>query len=420
MKRVDFLVIGGSAAGTTAAETIRGLVPNAKIAIVTDEAHEQYSRVLLPHYVRHKITRDQMFLKKPEWYLEKKIELIKREKAIGLDAKSKRVRVSSGKEITYGKLLITIGGYVVPLTVPGAESEEVLYMRTVEDGDKIIEKSQGAKKAVIIGGGFIGLEFSSCFRYNGIDEVITLVRDPYYWSKKLDEESSRVVVGILERNDVFVKTGEETDHLETKGGKMSAVVTKSGNRYEVDVVGVGIGIKSDFSWLLGSGVEVAKGIVTNEYLETNVADIYAAGDCAEFYDPVFERTHLVGNWSNATSQGAAVGKTMAGQRIMFETASSYSISFFDPPNSGACSFIGVCDSEFATEVVSRGSASENKVTRIFLKPYNGKMRIVGATVVNNPADVSPLTLTVKNKIDISSHKDNLGKSDFDLKRLLNS
>ncbi len=418
MKKYDFLIIGGSAAGTTAAETIRNLKPDASIAIVTDEDHEQYSRVLLPNYVRHQISREQMFLKKPQWYRERKIELIKGEKAIELESKSKRVRVFSGEEIEYGKLLICVGGYVVPLTVPGSDADGVCYMRTVEDGEKIIAKSKDAKKAVIIGGGFIGLEFSSCFRMNGIEEVTTLVRGDYYWSKKLDEQSSRVVVSVLGKNGVSVKTQEEPDHIESEGGKIKAVVTKSGNRYEADVVGVGIGIKSDFSWLEGTGIEIGGGIDTNEYLETNLPDIYAAGDCAEFYDPVFERKHLVGNWTNATTQGSAVGKTMCGQRTKFETASSYSISFFAPPTNGSCSFIGVTDVDFADHTVVRGSAGEGKVTRMFIKKYDGISRIVGATVVNCPSDVGPITMAVKKRVDVAKFISELGKSDFDLKSLI--
>src|SRR3989338_9899012 len=99
MKSVDYLVIGGSAAGTTAAEVIRGLKPDASITIVTDENHEQYSRVLLPHYTRRKIKREQVFLKKPEWYGEKLIELIKGTRAIKLDSGKHRVQLSNGEEV---------------------------------------------------------------------------------------------------------------------------------------------------------------------------------------------------------------------------------------------------------------------------------------------------------------------------------
>src|SRR3989344_6963993 len=367
MKSTDFLIIGGSAAGTTAGETIRNLQPQTSITIVSDEDHEFYSRVLIPHYIRGKVSREQIFLRKPQWYPDNKIELVKKTKAVKLDSQNHTVNFSSGEQIKYGKLLIAIGGYVVPLKIPGADSKNIFYMRTVEDADGIIEAAKRAKRGVIIGGGFIGLEFTSCFRINGVEDVTVLVREPYYWAGKLDEASSKVLVNVLEKNGVKVLTGEEvesfnpitrTDPIKVVG----LVQTKSGKKFDADVVGVGIGIKSDLSWLDGSGVKIDRAIVTNECLETNVPDVYAAGDCAQFYDVIFGRQHIIGNWANATSQGNAVGKTMAGGKTVFETASSYSINFFD----GSCTFVGVTDEKFADEVIVRGSVENHRMTRIFI------------------------------------------------------
>src|SRR3989344_2723198 len=158
MKSTDFLIIGGLAAGTTAAETIRNLKPAASISIITDEDHELYSRVLIPHYIRGKVERQQIFLRKPQWYPDNKIELVKGVKAQGIEVSKKTVTLSNGQEIQYGKLLISTGGYVVPLKISGSDSKNIFYMRTVEDADAIIKASKQAKSAVIIGGGFIGLE----------------------------------------------------------------------------------------------------------------------------------------------------------------------------------------------------------------------------------------------------------------------
>ena len=432
MIKTDFLIIGGSAAGTTAAEVIRGLKSEASITIVTDENHEEYSRVLLPHYIRHKVERDQVILKKPEWYTDKKIELVKGVKAKSLDAKKHVAGLSNNEEYQYGKLLIAIGGYVIKFQAPGADLANILYMRTVEDADRIIDTARKSKKAVIVGGGFIGLEFCSCFKKNGVDDVTVLVKEPYYWQGKLDEDSSRVLVGTLEKNGIKVMVNQEVERFEAVGAKQGrtllegptldkkvrAVVTKSGKTLEADVVGVGIGIKSDLSWLAGSGIKINSTIVTNEYLETNLPNVYAAGDCAEFHDVIFDRQHIMGNWANATSQGSAVGKNMSGQKTVFETASSYSINFFDPPAGGSCTFIGVTDDKFADEVVSRGSVESGKMTRIFVKTIGGVMRVVGATIINNPMEVSPLTTVVKGKIDISSNKDSLSDINFDLKNLI--
>jgi len=187
-------------------------------------------------------------------------------------------------------------------------------------------------------------------------------------------------------------------------------------------VGVGIGIKTDLEWLIKAGIKTNRAILTNEYLETNLADVYAAGDCAEFHDVFFERQHIMGNWANATSQGAAVGKTMVhsassgqvGQRTVYETISSYSDTFFD----NSYSFIGVTDEKFADEVIVRGSVDSGKMARIFIKKMNGSMRIVGATVINDPAEVGPLTTVVKSKIDVSTHIEKLSDQSFDLKHVL--
>lgn len=415
MTKVDLLIIGGSAAGTTAAEVYRTLKPDDAITIVTDENHEEYSRVLLPHYIRHKVNREQVFLKKPQWYSEKKIDLLKGVGAKSLKSNKKTVTLENGDEIQYGKLLIAIGGYVIKFQAPGADLGNILYMRTVEDADRIVDAASKSKKGVIVGGGFIGLEFCSCFAMNGVSNVTVLVREPYYWQAKLDEDSSKVLVGTLEKNGMKVLVDEEVDHFDGDDS-VKSVVTKSGRTFEADVVGIGIGIKSDLSWLEGSGVDINRAIVTNEYLETSLPDVYAAGDCAEFRDVVFDRQHIMGNWANATSQGSAVGKNMAGVRTVFETASSYSINFFD----GSCTFVGVTDDKFADEVVSRGSVDSGKMTRIFIKTIGGAMRVVGATVINNPAEVSPLTSAVKNKVDITGHKEKLGDLNFDLKGLLES
>jgi NADPH-dependent 2,4-dienoyl-CoA reductase/sulfur reductase-like enzyme len=154
--------------------------------------------------------------------------------------------------------------------------------------------------------------------------------------------------------------------------------------------------------------------VVNEYLEASAADIFAAGDCAKFHDIIFAREQMVGNWANATSQGAAVGHTMAGQRTVFATVSSYSDTFFE----GRYSFIGVCDEQFADEIISRGSSKEGKMSQIFIKNIDGETRIVGATVINNPAEVGPLTLAVKNRTNVWRRKRQLADAGFDLKNLL--
>lgn len=420
MKNVDFLIIGGSAAGTTAAGVIRSLRPEDAIAIVCEEPYEFYSRVLIPHYIRHRVSREQVFLKKPQWYEEKKIEFIKGVRVENLDCQKKEVKLSSGDTINFGKLLITVGGKVIPFDAPGVNLENIFYMRTIDDADKIIAAASKAKSGIIIGGGFIGLEFASCFQANGVLDIKILVMEPYFWQGKLDEASSKVLTNTLERSGIKILTNEEV--AEFRGSTpnrgrtpaVTEVVTKLGKTFAADVVGIGIGIKPDIEWLKKSGVNTNRGILTNEYLETNIADIYAAGDCAEFKDVVFDRQHILGNWANATNQGSAVGKTMAGEKTVFETVSSYSISFFD----GSCSFIGETDEKFADEIISRGSVESGKMTQIYIKTIGGVMRFIGATVINNVSEVPVLANIIRGKTDISSYKEKFSNINFNLNEVL--
>ena len=421
MKSVDFLIVGGSAAGTTAAEVIRQLKPQASITIITDENHEEYSRVLIPHYIRGKVSREQVFLKKPEWYEEKGIELIKGIKVIKLDSGGHGVDLSNGEQIGYKKLLIAIGGDVNRLNIAGSDLANILYLRTIKDADSVIEAAKKSKKGLVLGGGFVSLDFATGFRVNGVEKVVILTRDPYFWSGHLDPESGRLMKNLLLKNGVEIMTGEEADSFFGQE-KVEGAVTKSGKKLEADIVGVGIGIKPDLEWLEKAGIKTNRAILTNEYLETNMADVYAAGYCAEFHDVFFERRHIMGNWANATSQGAAVGKTMihsassgqVGQRTVYETISSYSDTFFD----NSYSFIGVTDEKFADEIIVRGSVENQKMARIFIKKMNGISRIVGATVINDPAEVSPITAAIKNKIDILKFKNRLSDPAFDLKEML--
>src|SRR3989338_2914327 len=181
MKSVDLLVIGGSAAVTTAAEVFRSLKPQSSITIVSDEPYEEYSRILLSNYIRGEIEREKLFLKKASWYLEKNIELIKNTKATSLDPVAHLVTFENGETYQYGKLLITTGGSVIRLPITGGDLGNVFYLRTLDDADAILAQVVNSRQAVIIGGGFISLDFATCFRANGVEDVLVLVIEDYYW-----------------------------------------------------------------------------------------------------------------------------------------------------------------------------------------------------------------------------------------------
>lgn len=407
MKQVDYLIIGGGVAGTTAAEAIRKTDQSGSITIVWDEEATLYSRVMLPDFLREKVTFEQLFLRKKEDYQEKGIELLSGVAVQKFSAAEKTAFLSSGEEIKAGKVLVASGGRVNSLPIPGGELVGVVYLRTTQDANKIKDLLISSKSAALVGGGFIGIEFAQTFIKHGL-KTTALVREKAFWEPVVGENSGKLLSKLLTDNGVEVR--HEVEAAEFVGEeKLRAVRLKTGEEINVDLVGVGIGIHLNLDHLQDSGLKLNKGVVTNEYLETSVPGVWAAGDIAEFQDTIFGKNHTLGNWTNATAQGRVAGANMAGEKQPFETVSAYSITIFGVN----FSFLGdpVVDQE--TEVIERGGVEEGKIGRILLK----NDIIVGASLINLPAERNTLTNLVKSKKRIMVGKDSLKNLAFDLASL---
>lgn len=402
-RRYDFLILGGGIAGTTAAETIRKNQPTATIAIATDESERLYSRVLLPHFLRQKVALDQLYLRSPESYAQNKIELLISHRAKEINMTEKSVSFESGEKVFFGKLLIATGGHVRRLEVPGSGLQGIFYLRTIADVKAISEQVSQVKKAVVIGGGFIALEFIHAFGVRGLHTVL-LVREPYFWQKNLDEQSGKLLERILSQHGIEILVSEELDRFE---GEWNAevVVTKTGQRIEGSIFGVGVGIECDLSFTGGTGLLLdGGGVVTDEYLATNLPDVWAAGDVAYFEDVVLRSRHRLGNWTNSMMQGQTAGHNMShssgpsnssGLKV-FETVSAYSISFFD----ANLTFLGDTDRQAAEVTILRGNDQDGNMAQIF---FRGGV-VVGATLINRMSDRAVLSDLIKGKIKIGDPK----------------
>jgi NAD(P)H-nitrite reductase large subunit len=412
MKKVKYLIIGGGIAGTTAAEFICINDSSGSIAIVTEEPDRLYSRVLLPHYLRDKIPFDRMFVRSMEDYAEKNIQLITNTKVEKINTESKKISLDNGEEIQYEKLLLSSGGKVNKLDIKGSELKGVTYLRTNHDAKEIKEQMNKAKSGVVVGGGFIGIEFAQSFVKVGI-KTYCIVREPNFWSLVVGENSGRLINNILEKNGVEVLTNSEVSEF-VGDQSLSLVKLNEGKEISAEIVGIGVGIHFDLDYLNDSQIKNEKGVITNEYLETNKTDVWSAGDVAEFKDLVFDKYHQLGNWSNAAAQGKIVGQNMtagfgSGTREKFETISAYTIPIFD----GTFTFLGDPSSDQNTQLIERGSVEENKMVRLHLR----EDIIVGASLINSPRDRNPISNLIKNRVKIEVGKEKLADTKFDLGQL---
>lgn len=411
LTKCKYLIIGGGAAGTSAAETIRKEDPSGSIAIVSDEIHPLYSRVMLskPNFFLGKIPIDQVWLKGKDWYQENKIVFLGGKRAVSLNAEKKALGLDDGREILYEKLLLATGVRTRPWNVAGSDKAGIYSLRTLEDGLAIMEAIKTAKSAVTVGGGFIGFEMADLMKLAGLKTTM-LLRESYFWKGVLDETSGKMIEAALEKNGISII--KNTEVAEVVGqSKVEAVVLKDGSKIECDMIITGIGVNpAPLDFLKQAGVETKCGILANEYLETNIKDIWAAGDIAEYKDLLLEENIQLGNWVNAHEQGRVAGLNMTGKQTPFKF-----VSFYTTQGVGvSVAFVGDARPLPDRQIISRGGPDINSFARVLIV---GK-ELVGATMINRTSELSPIAKLIENNVDISAHLSELSDQNFNLKQLL--
>jgi NADPH-dependent 2,4-dienoyl-CoA reductase/sulfur reductase-like enzyme len=324
MRHFDVIIIGGGIAGTTAAETFRAVPSDASVLIVSDEPHRLYSRVLLTNAVKGKIPDEKLFIKPANFYDDRRIETMFSRSVLVVSPKRQTVFLDGGEELAWVKLVVAVGGKSRDLGIEGDHLPGVMQFQTYDDALKARKVLQSGAELVVIGSGRIALEFVSI----AIDKKIKctlLNRGPNFWASVLGPkiaglaEAALAKQGIVVRNNVKVSAIEGTHQA-------SAVRLSTGERIPCTAVGVGVGVevpKEPFE-ALGFG----DGIKTNEYLETEHHNVWAAGDCADFTDPMIGGfRHIIGNWTNALAQGRHVGRALLGERKVFDVLTQNTITY---------------------------------------------------------------------------------------------
>ncbi len=325
-----YVIIGNGIAGTTAAEALRRADPGASVVLLTDEPYPLYNRVALPRFLKGQVREEKVLLRTVEAHTRQGINLLLETRVVGLNLTDRTVITGTGKEIPFDRLLIASGGRPNRLEVPGAQAYGVFNFHTLDDSKAILEALKTARRAVAIGGSFIGYELTEAFRARGL-EVVWLIRESCFlgYYGYLDEEGGRIVDQIARKNGVEVVYEDEAAEILVDSGRVKGVRTKRGRYLEADIVGVGIGLTLNVDFVRGTAIECGRGVLTDEYLKTSVCGVYAAGDVAEFYDLVTGERHALGTWPNAALQGKVAAKNMLGAEEPFLEVPDYTSGLFD-------------------------------------------------------------------------------------------
>ena len=326
--RKRYLLVGNGASGTYAAETIRKTDTEGEITLVTNEPYPLYNRVALPPFLRDEAKREKVFLRTPEQHQQKGIKLLVNTPIVALDTRERVATAADGQVFPYDRLLIATGGRPRPLPSPGAANLQGIYnFQYWDDAAAIRERINSAKHAVVVGGSYIAYELAEAYRHHKLD-VTWLIRGPRFLRRVLDEDGGALVDDIARSAGVDIKYGAEVAEVHSRDGQVCGVTTTDGEFIGCDTIGVGLGVKMNVDFLKDTPITVRGGVVTNEYLETNVPDVYAAGDVAEFFDVSIGLHNQMGTWNNSVSHGRIAGANMLGERKFYNDVPMYSTGLF--------------------------------------------------------------------------------------------
>lgn len=325
-----FVIVGNGVAGTTCAETLRKNDPNCEITLLGDERWPLYNRVALPPYIKGKATRQKVFLRTLEQHVQRGITLLLETRVTKINHQEQTVLLNTGQELPYDALLVATGGRPNPLRVTGAEGASNVYnFQYFDDAEAILDAIHGSKRAAVTGGSYIAYELAEGFREQGL-EVYWLHRGPHFLRRVLDPEGGALVDDIAREHGVHMLYGSTIEECIRDNGKVKTVVESNGQRIDVDMVGAGLGVKLNVELFKAlPDVTIREGVVTNEYLETGLPNVYAAGDIAEFFDKTIDRHNILGTWGNSIGHGRTVAMNMLGQRTAYEDIPMYSSTLFD-------------------------------------------------------------------------------------------
>ena len=307
-----YVIVGGSLAGATAAVTLREEGVEGSVTLIGAERELPYERPPLSKaYLRGEVAFDKSLVRPAAFYPEHRIETLSGIRATRIDTSSRVVELEDGRRVQFDVLLIATGGRNRRLSIPGSELAGIYSLRTVEDADRIKAEIVAGRRVVVVGMGFIGSEVAASLRQKELDVVaIDPARTPLF--RVLGQAVGQRIADLHHAHGVRT-IFEDTVAAFEGTRRVARVITKAGLRLECDFVVTGVGIEPVVDLLEGSGIDVDNGVVVDQYCQTNVPGIYAAGDVANHYHPVFERQIRVEHWHNAIKQGATAARNMIGR-----------------------------------------------------------------------------------------------------------
>ena len=318
------VIVGGGAAGLAAADMLRREGYNGSLTMVSADDSPPVDRPnLSKDYLAGTAQEDWVPLRSPEYYRERKINLLLNSRVSSLDTKRKQILLEDGREFEFGVLLLATGADPVHLQIEGASDSQVHYLRTFADSKAIIARAASAKRVVVVGASFIGLEVAASLRARGI-AVDVVAPDKQPLERVMGPELGIFIRKLHEAHGVTFHLGETVSRV-----KARTVTLSGGTTVDADLLVLGVGVHPSLKLAEQAGLAIDRGIAVNEYLETSVPGIFAAGDAARWPDPHTGERIRVEHWVVAERQGQVAAKNILGGRQKFNAVPFFWSQHYD-------------------------------------------------------------------------------------------
>lgn len=380
MRKVKYLILGNGIAGYSAAKEIRQEDSEGSILLIGNEKNLTYYRMRLTEFLGKPFESDELLISKREWYKENNIEVMLEMRAESIKTDNNQVKLDSGEIIKYEKLLIALGSrpFIPPIT--GNYKKGVFAIRSIEDVLEIQEYLEDRESVLVIGGGLLGLEAAWSLKELG-KEVSIVDRNDNLLSRQLDEELSGKLEEFFENENFTLHLGLGTKEILGENETVEGVLFDNGLKIEVDAVIFSTGVRSDLHIIRETNIDYDRGIIVDENMQTNIDNVYAAGDVVEV------NGKTLGLWTASMEQGRIVGKNMTGGEEEYKIP-----KLFATTKLGEVRLFSAGDIKTADEVYE--SKNNQTISKIFVK----NKKVVGSIIYGSLKNMTKLRkATFKNK-----------------------
>ena len=407
--KCKYLIIGNSAGAIGAVEAIRKVDSNGSITLVSDESNHVYSRPMISHYVRDIATFDEMLYRPKSFYDDQNVNTLFGKKVVKLQIDEWKAVLDDGQEIEHKSLLLATGGKPIIPKIKGLDKNGVHSFTTISDAKAIRERVEqpATKKAVVLGGGLIGLLAAEALLSRMINVTVVELSDRLL-GPVLDPTASTIMARKVEQSGLTVITGHTISEV-LGVDEICGVMLDDGRKIDCELLILGVGVTPNTQLALDSDLKVNRGIIVNKRMETTTPSVYACGDCAEPYDFAYDSFRPTPIWPAAYRSGAVAGSNMAGLESEYDNGTCMnSMDIFDFPVISVGRFNPGEDE--GCDILYRLDEAQSVYRKVVLN----KNRIIGAILAGEIEKAGIILSLMKNKVDASEFKEALNHKDFGL------